>query len=375
MKKILEKLNINNINSVIYFLMKILKIFYFLIILLAIYSFILICKEWDICMFILKILKLLSPLFLGIVIAYLLNPIINKMSKKINRKLSVSIIYIVLILILYFIWSYIYPTFKHELNDLIISLPSIVDKTNVFLNNIFNQLHIDDLISKSYTIDIKDVVVDYINDFTFEKASSIIKPLKNVVSALGVILLGLIISFYILLDFDKLVLSIKNIIPNNKKSKIIRLLKEIDSKVFLYVKGTLLIALIVFLTSSILFEFINLKGSIFFGLFNAITNIIPYIGPYIGAIPIILVAFTSSEKVGIATLFIIIFIQIIESYVLQPIIMSKSMKLHPVTILISLLLFGYFFGIIGMVLAMPIISIVKTIIIFLYQEKTLKSKE
>ena len=371
MKKILDKLNIENVNSVLYFLKNILKILYFLIILLAIYSFILICKEWSIFKFILKILKLLSPLFIGVVIAYLLNPIVEKMNKKINRKLAVAIIYIFLILILYFIWSYIYPKFKGQLNDLMVSLPNIIDSANVFLNNLFNKFPIN----KSFTIDIKDVAVNYLDDFTIEKASNLIVTLKNAISILGVILLGLIISFYILLDFDKLKLNIKNMIPLKSKNKILELLREIDSKVFSYVKGTSLIAFIVFITSSILFEFVKLKGSIFFGLYNAITNIIPYIGPYIGAIPIVLVAFTSSKKVGIGTLIIIIFIQVVESYILQPIVMSKSMKLHPVTILVSLLLFGYFFGIIGMVLAMPIISIVKTVITFIYQEKTIISKE
>ena len=254
-------------------------------------------------------------------------------------------------------------------------MPNIIDESNIFINNIFNKFEIEPFNKKILNIDLKDVAASYINDFTIDKMSKIIITLKNIVSVVGIIILGLIISFYLLLDFDKITKKIYNLVSLKTNGKVLNLIREIDKQVFSYVKGTLLIAFIVFISSSILFEIVGLKGSIFFGLFNAITNIIPYVGPYIGGIPIIIVGFTTSNKIGIATLIIVIFIQIVESYILQPIIMSKTMQLHPVTILIGLLLFGYFFGIIGMVLAMPVISIIKTIIIFLYQEKTLKSKE
>ena len=366
MKKLLESLNINNVNGSLYFLNKILKILYILLIVFIVYFSILICKEWKIYKFLITILKLLSPFFIGIIIAYLLNPLVNKLSKKMKRCFAVSIIYLIIIMILTFLWIYIYPRFKNEFNDLLKNLPDILNEINRFINNIFNN---------KINIDLTASVVNYVNNNVLNKVSNILDTLKNIFKTLGVIVLGLIISFYLLLDLDKFNSFLRKILNKNKYKNINKLLIEIDEKVFLYVKGTLLIALSVFIVSSISFELIHLKGSIFFGLFNAITNIIPYVGPYLGAIPIIIVGFTSSKKVGYLSLIVVLLIQIIESYVLQPLIMSKSMKLHPVTILVSLLLFGYFFGIMGMVLAMPIVSIAKTIILFLYQEKMFKSKK
>ena len=101
-----------------------------------------------------------------------------------------------------------------------------------------------------------------------------------------------------------------------------------------------------------------------FGLFCGLTDLIPYIGPYIGGAAAVIVGFTQGPIIGIGTFVIAIIVQLLESYILQPVVMSKAMQLHPVTIIIGLLLFGYFFGIIGMIIATPCMAIIKEIIIF-----------
>ena len=105
----------------------------------------------------------------------------------------------------------------------------------------------------------------------------------------------------------------------------------------------------------------GLNAPVLFGLFAGFTNIIPYIGPYIGAIPAVIVGFSISPLAGIITLIVAVLVQMLDSIMLQPIIMGKTMKLHPVTIMIGLLIFGSFFGIIGMIVATPIISILKIV--------------
>lgn len=359
MKRIIDKLSINKVNNFLDVLQKIFKVLYILILLLIIYFVILICKEWRICKLLIEILGILVPLFLGIIISYILNPIIKKLSKKMKRTFAVSVIYLAIVIIVIFFCCYIYPIFIEEINELIKYLPDIIEEANHFINNINHN---------KFNIEIDKILGKYITSNMNFQVSKIFFTLKNVIKIFGVIILGLIISFYLSLNFDESIKNLFHTIPIKNKKKLKKLLLEIDTNVFSYVKGVFFIAFIVFIVSSISFQIINLKGSIFFGLFNSITNIIPYIGPYIGAIPIILVAFTSSNKIGVEALIVVIVIQVIESYILQPLIMSKSMKLHPVTILIGLLIFGYFFGIIGMILATPIVSIIKTVFQFFYKE-------
>ena len=91
-------------------------------------------------------------------------------------------------------------------------------------------------------------------------------------------------------------------------------------------------------------------------------NVIPYAGPYLGGIPAVIVGFSQGTGIGIAVLISIIVIQFVEGNVLQTLIISKTTKLNPVTIIIGLLIFGHFFGIIGMLLSTPIIGVLKVII-------------
>jgi len=96
----------------------------------------------------------------------------------------------------------------------------------------------------------------------------------------------------------------------------------------------------------------------------SITDLIPYIGPYIGGAVAVIVGFTQSPIVGLGVLIIALIVQLLESYILQPVVMSKAMHLHPVMIIVGLLLFGHFFGIIGMIVATPCMAIIKEIVLF-----------
>ena len=144
-----------------------------------------------------------------------------------------------------------------------------------------------------------------------------------------------------------------------------QLLNDIGIEVRKCVNGTILVACMVFICDVIGFAIVGLNAALLFGLFCGITDLIPYIGPYIGTAVATIVGFTQSPLIGIGVLLIACLVQLIESYVLQPIVMSKATNLHPVLIIVGLLIFGYFFGIVGMVLATPILSILKVIWHFL----------
>ena len=124
----------------------------------------------------------------------------------------------------------------------------------------------------------------------------------------------------------------------------------------------------VFVISSICFAIAGLKAPLLFGLFCGITNVIPYAGPYIGGAPAVIVALSQSPKIGIVVLISIIVIQTLEGNLIQPLIMSKSARLHPVTVIIGLLVFGHFFGIIGMAISTPVIGACKALFLF-FDEK------
>ena len=132
--------------------------------------------------------------------------------------------------------------------------------------------------------------------------------------------------------------------------------------------------LLVFITQSIGLTLAGLQAPLIFALFCALTDIIPYIGPYIGAIPAVIVGFTISPLTGIFCVVSIVIVQILENNFYQPLIMGHTMKLHPVTIMLGLLIFQHFFGIIGMVVATPVIAAGKVIFTYINEKLNIVEK-
>ena len=198
---------------------------------------------------------------------------------------------------------------------------------------------------------------------------------KAVVSGGLNFILGLMVGFYLLYDFNKVNDNIEKLLPVSIKYGYRDLTHRINTSLRSYVQGVLLIMLLVFITQTIGLTIAGLEAPILFALFCAVTDIIPYFGPYIGGIPAVIVGFTMSPITGICVLISIVIIQLLENNFYQPLIMGHTMKLHPVTIMIGLLIFQHFFGILGMILATPCIALLKVLFYFVAEKLNLFDDE
>ena len=356
-----ENINIKNINSSISLLNKILKISYILIVLALIYVITIIFKEWKIFNFVGIILSIVSPLFIGFAIAWLLHPIVDFLNKKkIPRVVGSLIVFISFILVLVLFISMILPILGSQLNNLISILPSIFDEIMEFVNKTFSELNSSlNLDINLYINNIKDSLLEIGKSLTNDLPGKIFSFVGSLFSGIGTIVISFMISFYLLINFNNVDNYLLNMFPKKSRHDAKLLGGSINCTLRKYVSGTLLIAFIIFVTNYIGFAIIGIESPMLFALFCAITNIIPYLGPYIGGIPVCVVGLSQGTTTGVLALLYIIAIQMLESMILQPIIMSKTMKLHPVTIIVGLLVFGYFFGIVGMIFATPIVSVLK----------------
>ena len=198
-----------------------------------------------------------------------------------------------------------------------------------------------------------------------DKTYTIPITLINILKGASSILLGVIISFYLLIADTSF---IDESLNKYLKKDTYELLLKTNTILRNYVKGTLLSSFLVFILTSIMFYIFNLNGALLLGFICGITNIIPFIGPYIGAVIPVLIGFTKGSTFGILIMITIFIIQAIEGNIIHPIIMSKSINIHPVTVIISLLVFGYFFGVVGMVIASPLIAILKELYFYLIKK-------
>jgi predicted PurR-regulated permease PerM len=362
-----DKMDIFKLNEVLRLSTNILKIAYVVVLILGIYAITLIFEKWKVIPFILTTLKILSPFFIGLVIAWLLNPIVTYLQKKnINRTIGTTVVYIVLLTFIYILISAIIPVLTTQINDFVKTLPNVIDYLKTFADNIFDKL------SSSNNIDIKSVETGIINsienmgnNLTTNLPTLTVDFVSSFLSGVGLLLAGLLIGFFMLFDFDDVSRTLVSILPKNIREDARQLLFGVDTSLRNYVQGMLMLGLIVFIVSTIGYTIIGLRAPLLFGLLLGVTNIIPFIGAYIGGIPAVIVGFVQNPATGILVIILNIVIQFIEGNFIQPIVMSKAMKLHPVTILIGLLIFEYFFGIIGMIIATPVIAIIKTILNFI----------
>lgn len=358
-----KEINIGSLNNVIEISEKILKIAFIFILVVGTYALTILFKEWNVFGFIFSVIKVLSPLFIGILVAWLLDPVVKWLKRKgVRRSLGSTVSYIVLLGSIILIFYAMIPVLRDQLTDFAQMVPGVIDSIKEWINGLFSNLN---KIEGFDALAVKDSVFQKIELFgtklTETLPTKIFNIVKTLFSGLGNFVIGLIIGFYFLLGFENIDDTLITVLPKKYQKESKKLLDEVNQAFRDFVSGSLVDCIFVFVITSIGLWAIGLKAPLLFGLFCGITNIIPYVGPYIGGIPAVIVGLSQSPLIGILTLIINVVIQFLEGNFLKPIIMSKSTKLHPVTIMVGLLVFGHFWGIIGMVISTPIISAVKTI--------------
>ena len=357
-KKINQALNTGN---------KILKILYLLFIILLIYGVSLILKDWKVLTFVGKILSIISPLFIGWFIAWMLNPLVKKLTDKgVKKGLSVAITYLILVAVIVLIFVFTIPSLGEQISELVSSIPKITSDVKGWIDDIFVKLS---NLSLENLDTIKSSFLTKIESFGSNIQKNLPTMAVNIVAALasgiGKILLSLILAFYISFDFEKVTDGFINMFPKKSRKEIKYLLEKLDESLYSFISGTLWLSLLLFVVSVIGFSIIGLNAPVLVSFICVVTNLIPYIGPYMGAAVAGAIGFAQSSLIGILTLAFILVTQTIDGNILQPLVMSKKMNLSPITIILSLLVFEYMFGIIGMVIATPVVALLKIIYVFL----------
>ena len=361
-----ESVDTNKINDVLTLSNKILKIVYILLVILGVYIAIIVCKELSIKKTILTILKILFPLFIGIFVAWLFDPFVTFLQiKGLKRSVGTFITYVLFIGTLLIIVGAIVPILSEQINEFVKMIPSTFDTIKVWCDNLFERINNINIVD---AVAIKNELFKKIEEIGIGLTNSLpdmlVSSVKTLFSSLGTFIVGLIIGFYLLLTFNNANDLLITLLPKKIQVDARDLVNEVNTSLRKFIEGAIADCSLVFVVTSLAFYIVGLRAPLLFGLFCGITNIIPYAGPYIGGAPAVIVGFSQSPLIGILTLVSVFVVQFLEGNFLQPLIMSKTTKLHPVTIMLGLLIFGHFFGIIGMVISTPVIAAFKATFMF-----------
>ena len=371
-----KEIDYSSLNSILSTGKKLINIVFFMIVIAAILLSTYLITEWKLLEIIKEFLIVISPIFIGFLIAWLFEPLVTKMQqRKIPRVLACIIVYAAIIGLLFLIVYLFIPSLISEVKDFVKVAPDIYDDLSNFALNIIKRFDTNDYVNIAA---LKKELTRWLSDFGLSIASDLPKYILLIGKALisgGInLVLGLMVGFYLLYDFNKVNDFIFNLLPESIKYGYKDLTNRINTSLRSYVQGVLLVMFLVFITQSIGLTIAGLEAPILFALFCAVTDIIPYFGPYIGGIPAVIVGFTMSPITGICVLISIVIVQLLENNFYQPLIMGHTMKLHPVTIMIGLLIFEHFFGILGMVVATPVIACIKVFVLFLDEKYNLRGR-
>ena len=366
-----KEIDVTSLNHILRTGKKLINIGYFMAILALIILGTFLIKEWKILRILKEFIIVISPIFIGFLVAWLFEPLVKKLqAKKVPRLVGCILSYLIILGVIFLIAYMFIPSLITQIKDFVAAAPEIFKELTKFVTNIIEKFDTNHLVNIK---DVKKEITSIISNFGMGLVSNLpeyaLSIGKTIINGGLNFVLGLMIGFYLLFDFDKVNENIDKMLPKTWKENFRELTKRINTSLRSYVQGVLLVMFLVFLTQSIGLTLAGMEAPLLFALFCAVTDIIPYFGPYIGGIPAVIVGFTISPITGICVLISILVVQLLENNFYQPLIMGHTMQLHPVTIMLGLLIFEHFFGILGMVIATPVIACIKVLLIFV-NEKT-----
>lgn len=323
---------------------------------------------------------ILEPFIIGFSIAYILNfllkffenrifklKFISELNLKNNTKRALGIIitYLVSFIVLYLFVKFVLPQLVGSVVGLVNDIPMYINETTKFIDNTLLNLHIEkqylDLINENF-----NKFIDYIIKFATNLIPVLGTLLTSIASKIWNIVIGLIVSIYLLSDKEKFCALSKKItyalLPERAAEKTIEITHRSNSTFGKFLIGKILDSLIIGILTFFILTIFKMPYTILLSVIIGITNIIPFFGPFIGAIPsFIIILFVSPVK-ALWFLVIVFVIQQIDGNIIGPKILGDSIGISAFWILFAILVAGKFLGIVGMIIGVPLFAVVYSLI-------------
>ena len=310
---------------------------------------------------------ILIPFVMGGFLYYITNPLVTLLEKKlkINRIFGILITLFLLFGLVTVGVIYLLPILINQLSSLINSTQNLYWEIQSFVNQLsknplFKSLNIQSTIQQ-LNLSYVDILQNILNSVT----NSLGSVVSAVINTLMILIMTPIFLVYFLMDGHKLLPMLERTVLKRDKLNISSLLTNLNATVARYISGISIDALLIGTLAYIGYSVIGLKYALVFAIFSALANLIPYVGPSIGLIPMLITYFFTDPHKMLEALIYMLIIQQIDGNILYPRIVGSVMKVHPITIMVLLLLSSNIYGIMGMIVAIPTYSILKEIVKFL----------
>ena len=310
----------------------------------------------------------LLPFVLGMAIAYLLNPIVNALGRaKISRRPAALFILVIFFTVVALAFTLIAPVLYRQGIQFAEDVPGYVDSLLTLVDPYSKQILA--LLGEENGTDLKALAASHAGT-----AADIIKHLVNGVAAgsqalfdlVSVFVLTPIVAYFTMKEWVHITNWVEDLLPRENKKTILDLLKQIDQKLSGFVRGQISVAVILAIVYAVALSVAGLKYGFLIGLVSGLLSIIPMVGSAIGLVVSVTVAWFQAYDLIYVAIIGGIFLagQIIEGNILSPKIVGKSVGMHPLWVFFALLAGGSLFGILGMLLAVPVAAVAGVLLAF-----------
>ncbi len=305
------------------------------------------------------IFDIIVMLVLSILLAFIFNPLVMFFEKNgFNRLLSVLLVFLIATVVIVFGFSVIIPKIVAQMDTIAVNLSE--ENINQVLGQ-FNQ-NIDNFIPFISGEELTQKISDFFSDLLFNSINNISEILTSIISVLAISVIVPFMTFFILKDKHKIVKGIIDIMPNKYFEVSYWVIKKISHQLGRYVRSWIFDAFIVGAMAAIGLSILGIKNSITIGTIAGVGHLIPYFGPVIGGLPAIIISIIQfgdlSMLPSITIMFVIIYT--FDNGYIQPNVFSKGTDIHPLLIIILILIGSQAMGILGMLLAVPTATVMKT---------------
>ena len=328
-----------------------------------------------------RFLIIVSPVIYAILFAYILYQPIKIIEKsiykyldslggeckfnqynKIIRIFSVIIVLFFVILGIFIIYNFLVPPILRSIKEIISLLPEFQEQLKVWINEALEGLN-DKNIDIQSTGKLSKQIIDIIRKVANGILNKVIAIFSNLSSFIVDFVVTVILTIYFLIDKERIINQVKKlrniILPNKFGNMLTLFLLDLDNIVGRFIVGEVLDSIIVGIVSTILLLLIKHPFAILIGFIAGVTNIIPYIGPILGAALAFFFGVFTSVSLGVGGAILLLLYQQVDGNLIQPKIVGDKIGLSPVWVLIAVLIGGSYFGAIGMILSMPVAGLLR----------------
>lgn len=300
----------------------------------------------------------LAPFIIAMIISYVLNPLVCLLADRgVPRSVAVILIYAVFCGAFAVVLMNVIPMLREQMETLNRHAPELSMRAQSLIDNMNNNSFLPDSVRTGLTRSLQEL--------ERRLAEAVSAFVNNIGEMLNVVFIAFIIpflAFYILKDFDVFERTAIAYLPRAHRKNTVMLFRDIDAALGNYIRGQFLVCFIVGLLAYIGYWLIGLPYALLLASLVAVFNIIPYLGPFFGAAPALIVASTVSVKMMLLVVLVNMVCQMLEGNVISPQVVGRTLHMHPLSIIFVLLVGGQVAGVLGMILAVPIYAALKVVL-------------